>query len=301
MSNTLTILGIDAADYALCHEWGCSNLLLDRDQKLESFAHSTDVPATLEVWPSIATGQRPTEHGVLLNAEDRDTGSSLYRLAVSANKALPDLLSDRIRALKEQQVGTSFPQTSAQTIFTETGGTAYNWPGVTPCHDWDREGEWFQSVIEGDLPEQEFYRRQLGDAGKGVGWLAAQAQADVPVAGAHIHILDHMGHLYGERPEKLRQSYDAVDELVGWLQERVDSLIIISDHGMQSTAVDSDDDPGVHSWRAMVAATDDIETLPDGVLDVYEWLLMQINDEEVDETTTTVDAPMEHLKDLGYL
>lgn len=300
MTSTVAILGIDAADYELCKEWNCSNLLADTHRHIDSFSHSIDVPATLEVWPSIATGLQPQEHGITLSPTDRDSENLLYRLGIRVNQSLPNPLQDRIRRFKEQQMNSTYPQTSSPTIFSQKGGSVYNWPGVTPCHDWRREGEWFKAVLGGEMSEQEFYKRHLGDVGKGVGWLAAQEQANIPVAGVHIHMLDHMGHLYAKRPNELRRAYEDVDALVGCLRESVDTLVVISDHGMQSNQLD-DSDPGVHSWRSFVAATGKYDALPESVLDVNNWLLELVSDETDDQTTTTVDAPTEHLRDLGYL
>lgn len=300
MASTIAVLGIDAADYELCKEWDCSNLLLDTHCHIDSFSHSIDVPATLEVWPSIATGLRPREHGVTLSPTDRNSENFLYRLGVHAHQLLPSSLQNQIQQLKEQWIGSTYPQTSSPTIFSRKGGSVYNWPGVTPCHDWKREGEWFRAVVEGEISEQEFYKRHLGNVGKGVGWLASQDQANIPIAGVHVHMLDHMGHLYAERPDKLRRAYEDVDALVGWLQEAVDTLIVISDHGMQSSQLD-DSDPGVHSWRSFVAATGTYDALPESVLDVNDWILELVSDEINNQTTTTADAPTEHLQDLGYL
>lgn len=300
MPSTVAILGIDAADYQLCNEWNCSNLLLDSHCSIQSLSHSINVPATLEVWPSIATGLRPPEHGITINPADRDSESLLYRLGVRVNQSLPDLLQDRIHRFKEQQMGSTYPQTSSPTIFSQKGGSVYNWPGVTPCHDWKHEGEWFKDVVKGEMSEQEFYKRHLGDVGKGIGWLAAQDQMNIPVAGVHVHMLDHMGHLYAKRPDELRQAYEDVDTLVGWLREVVDRLVVISDHGMQSSALD-DSDPGVHSWRSFMAVTGEYDALPESILDVNGWILELVSEEINDPTTTTADAPIEHLQDLGYL
>ncbi|WP_237713396.1 alkaline phosphatase family protein [Halococcus hamelinensis] len=147
---------------------------------------------------------------------------------------------------------------------------------------------------------QEFIRQALGNAGSGIGWLAGQDTAGVSVAGVHIHILDHVGHLYADRPNKLRSVYDAIDRLVGWLKKKVDKLLIVSDHGMQTTETD-DRKPGVHSWRAMISSTESGD-LPKSVFDVREWIEQHtVTTESHSEPQTDVAAPREHLEDLGYL
>ena len=297
MSDSLTVLGIDAADYRLAQCWDCENLLLDNHREIKTFSYSLDVPATLEVWPSIATGQPPREHGVVLDQMGWDNTAGL-NILVKFSQLLPDTAHSLLSRLKECQFGSSVQQTTMAHVFDE--GSVYNWPGVTPCFDWNLEGEWFRDVTTGDLSEKEFRRRYLGSAGKSIGWLAGQSIAGVPIAGAHVHYLDHMGHLCAKRSDPLKSAYEEMDALVGWLRNQVDRLVIISDHGIQTTSTD-DSDPGVHSPHALMATTETGE-LPESVMDVRNWLEERIdgNVEEV-ESAATVDAPMEHLRDLGYL
>ncbi|WP_306059943.1 alkaline phosphatase family protein [Natronococcus wangiae] len=304
MAESLVVLGLDAADYELVRKWDCENLLLSSHREIETFAHSIEVPSTLEVWPTIATGCTPTEHGVILHPEDQDR-HPLYTTLVRANQLLPDVVRTKILSLKQETIGSSFPTTDHSHVFDS--GAVYNWPGVTGCSDWSQESDWFAAVTDGEMTEQAFRQKQFGHAGKGVGWLAGQATAGVPIVGAHVHLLDHMGHIYASRPEHLRRAYLAVDSLVGWLREHVDRLVIVSDHGMQTTALD-DAEPGVHSWRAMIATTES-GPLPDHVVDIRGWLEERleksdagsITDQMDRESTTSVDAPRQHLEDLGYL
>ncbi|RJT07991.1 alkaline phosphatase family protein [Halococcus sp. IIIV-5B] len=297
MGKALTVLGLDAVDYRLAQRWDCENLLLNNHRELKTFSYSLDVPATLEVWPSIATGQPPQEHGVVVNQIGWDNRTGL-NIVVKLAQLLPDTVHSSLLQLKKDRLGSSIQQTEAAHIFDR--GSVYNWPGLTPCLDWNLEGEWFSGVTEGNLSEEEFRRRHLGSAGKGIGWLAGQSLANVPISGAHIHYLDHMGHLYGKRPETLRSAYMEMDALVGWLRQQVDRLVIISDHGMQTTSTD-DSDPGVHSSHALMATTEFGE-LPTNVMDIRDWLDERVvEDTEERESKATVDAPMEHLRDLGYL
>src|SRR5699024_7495739 len=135
------------------------NLLLDNHREIKTFSYSLDVPATLEVWPSIATGQTPREHGVVLNQQGWDNTAGLDIL-VKLAQLLPEKAHSGLLWLKEYQCGSSIQQTESAHIFDQ--GSVYNWPGITPCFDWNLEGEWFSEVTEGDLPEEEFRRRHLG-------------------------------------------------------------------------------------------------------------------------------------------
>lgn len=296
MSESLCILGLDAADYRLATRWQCDNLLLENHARLESITHSLDVPATLEVWPTIATGKPPVEHGVVLDSVGWDATAGL-RTLVRAVQFLPDSISERLATLKDRVSEDGYPYTDEATVFDD--GSVRNWPGVTPALDWERESEWFTRVTEGTMSTAEFARRYLGSTGACIGWLGGQSLADVPIVGVHAHILDHMGHIYARRPDELRRIYERVDELVGWLRSRVDRLVIVSDHGMQTTATD-DPEPGVHSEHAMIATTEP-GPLPTDVLSVRDWLEDRIDARETVSTNTSVDAPREHLEDLGYL
>lgn len=297
MNTTLCVLGIDAADYALLEKWDCENLLLNNHQKLETFSHSIEEPATLEVWPTIATGVSPDVHGVYLHAEERS--GMAKSAAIRVNQLLPEFIQTFLRTIYRRVQNPQPPQTDYPHAFQP--GSVANWPGVTPCSDWETEGEWFKAANNGEMGGREFEKRHLGNAGRGIGWLAGQKTADVPVSGVHIHLLDHLGHLYADKPDQLRGAYNAVDGLVGWLREAVDRLLIISDHGMQTT-VTNDDSPGVHSWRAAISSTES-GPLPKSVFEVREWI-----DRHTDDATglpkdsqADVAAPQEHLEDLGYL
>ncbi|WP_323174532.1 alkaline phosphatase family protein [Natrialba sp. PRR66] len=298
MSETLCVLGLDAADYRLATRWQCSNLLLETNAELESISYSLDVPATLEVWPSIATGTPPAEHGVVLDSVGWDNTSGLNVLVRMA-QLLPDAASERLATAKERLDEGGFPYTDDPTVFDD--GSVRNWPGVTPALDWERESEWFEQATEGRMATAEFMRRYFGSTGSCLGWLAGQALSDVPIAGVHAHILDHAGHMYARRPAELRTVYERIDALVGWLRSRVDRLVIVSDHGMQTTATE-DPEPGVHSEHALVATTEP-GPLPTDVLSVRPWLedRIEADGEGTSDPTASVDAPREHLEDLGYL
>jgi hypothetical protein len=299
MESPLIVVGLDAADTRLLERWNCENLLLDHYSQIDSMSYSLDLPATLEVWPTIATGLSPDEHGVVLNPDDRPDRSLALKAAAKALNILPNPVQQRLRVWHQERVGTSFPQTSKSHIFD--AGAVYNWPGVTPCFNWQEEDEWFQSVNNGEMGEKEFTRRHLGNAGKAIGWLGAMELSGVPIAGAHIHMLDHIGHLNATDAEKLQAAYRQINGLVGWLRQRTDRIVVVSDHGMQ-TNVTGDPEPGVHSLEGHFATTGN-EDLPETVYDVAQWLDSRVEnvDDNESERRTSFDAPTEHLEDLGYL
>ena len=99
MSDSLTVLGLDAADYRLAKRWDCENLLLDNHCGIRTFSYSLDVPATLEVWPTIATGVTPEEHGVVLDRMGWDATPGLA-LFVRLAQALPEAAHSWLSRLK---------------------------------------------------------------------------------------------------------------------------------------------------------------------------------------------------------
>lgn len=299
MTAPIIVVGIDAADWRLIERWNLENLLLDQHTEIKSICHTHDFPATLEVWPSIATGLPPSEHGVILNAANRPSRSLLYRTAANIINNLPNDVQNHIMSLKESTVGTAFPQTKSPTVFKD--GAVKDWPGVTPCVDWQQESAWFSELEAGELDVEDFKCYSLGHVGSHLGWLAGMEEAGVPIAGTHIHYLDYIGHMFAKRELHLREAYSQVNSFVGWLRQRTDRLVILSDHGMQTTITD-DPNPGVHSQEAYISTTLDGE-LPTNVLDIRDWLEDKISMESIttERSETRIDAPRDHLEDLGYL
>jgi hypothetical protein len=295
--DSIAILGIDAADYSLAKKWGCDNILLENNSEIDTFSYSHDFPATMEVWPSIATGLSPQEHGITIDpASNRE--SIVMKLAIKANQLMPSSISSSVVAAKENIFGSSSPVTTSDHIFSD-GGAVLNWPGVTECIDYNNAAVWFKKFKENRLSEGEFYNKVIGNAGRGMGWLASQSISNVPIFGVHIHMLDYMGHIYAKRPALLKKAYLDIDMLISRLLDRVDELLIISDHGMQTTELD-DPHPGVHSTRALISSTMSDE-LPGSVLEVRDWLEGRKPDILSSHSFSEIDAPESHLRDLGYL
>lgn len=91
---TIAVVALDAADYALCQSWGCENILLDNHHELETFAYSGEKPITLEVWTSVATGVHPQEHGMASTGEQQSWDNPLLEIA---SRLTPYLLPKDVR------------------------------------------------------------------------------------------------------------------------------------------------------------------------------------------------------------
>lgn len=293
MVQTISVLALDAADYKLLKKWECENILLKNDRELQTFSYTYDRPYTREVWATVATGMGPKEHGIAGRSANWDNrmldfaSSTLPILSTNYRSRIGSLLTEFGFDIDTQELSTTFDS-----------GMVTQWPGITDETHFSEAREWLSLINEGHLSESELRNRLLGNTGMELGWLAATAQTDLPITGTHAHILDVAGHVYSSRPDKLKQYYKIVDEMVGIMIDCCDEVVILSDHGMEVSLLD-DPDPGKHSWRAFISSTRD-STLPNDVLDVRDWLTEIQPDVESESVPENLDAPEEHLKALGY-
>lgn len=294
MVNAIAVLALDAADYELARHWDCQNILLDRHAQLETDNHSTDHPLTTEVWPAIATGRDVGEFADI----EQEWDNPVLRAASRVTRLLPSDVRGLLGApFRMRDFGSSFETEQATHPFDELRF----WPGIVPATHLDEAWMWLTQVERGDLTDWEFVRNLRANAGEEFGWLAATTAPETPLVGIHSHFLDMAGHMYAERPAELRSNYEWVDRHLGWVRSMADELVILSDHGMQTTALD-DEHPGEHSWRAMVAATDGLAgDLPETIYDVAAWLADNRPRATSHGAAGEIDAPREHLEELGYL
>ncbi|GAB3669320.1 alkaline phosphatase family protein [Halopiger thermotolerans] len=297
MSNTVCVLALDAADYELLKKFDCENVLLEKNGPLEVFTHNFDVPQTTEVWPTIATGLSPEEHGMSRHVRQWDNPilQSLSQITAVLPNQVRTALGVPFRAFG---VDRSIEQTStADHVFDE----AFGWPGITPAEHLYEAWQWYSEASDGELTVSELSDRLRANTGQEFGWLAAMSRSDAAVIGVHSHVLDVAGHLFATEPERLQSIYNWVDDLLGWLREYVDQLVVLSDHGME-TSVTGDDEPGNHSWRAMVATQGISGPLPSSAYDVREWLEDNApKPTENDESEIELGEVEQHLSDLGYI
>lgn len=297
MTDTIGVVALDAADYRLARRWDCDNILLDNHGPLETYANARDYPHTLEVWPTVATGLHADEHGV--SGDVQNWSHPMLRLASTLTQHLPQSVRRTLgRPFRVRGAEQSFEQATDDHVFD----AVFAWPGLTPAHHLDEAWTWIDLIRQGDMGKQALRENIRSNTGKEFGWLVSQAQSDHRVVGVHSHGVDVAGHVFAERPARLRETYEWVDSQLGWVREQFDQLVILSDHGMQTTATD-DADPGTHSWEAMISAQGIDARLPRDVYDVREWLETQRTtiQQTTDESAVEMDATRETLADLGYL
>lgn len=297
MTETLTVVALDAADYALARRWECENVLLDEHGEIETFTHGADVPATVEVWPTVATGLRPEEHGIVAKQTAQDWENPLLRLASNVTRFLPVSVRATLgKPFVNRGEKKQFAQTDASHVFED--GYVFSWPGITDAeHLVDTWQLMFQSEDE-EMSSPEFEGDLFKFTGSEFAWGARMSDTDAPIVGFHSHVLDAAGHAYARQPERLRDVYERVDRMLGWLRSETDRLVVLSDHGMQTSELD-DDSPGKHSMRAAFGTTEE-GPLPEAMTDVRGWLEERVATAEYDEGAMESDVDTDHLEALGY-
>lgn len=303
---TLVVLALDGLDAGLVEHFDASAFVLESAGRIETFAHAREKPYTLEVWPTVATGLGPDEHGVT-GPGTSDWGNPLLELGSRLTGLLPEGTRGTLGDLVRRSTGERerLGRTDAETIFDGEGCVVRNWPGVGDGRDlqyaWDLMG-----VVSEGMPRAEFERKLLGQCAEQFGWAREMLRHDVRLAGVHVHALDAAGHAYADDEESLERVYrrvgEYVDELVASLAPE-DDLLLLSDHGIHVTFYGPDaagdrPDPASHSFRAFASATTD--DLPESVYDVRGWVERHIPD-RYERRGDEVDLPTKRLRDLGYV
>lgn len=297
MTGTLTVLALDSADYLLAREWNCENLLLDTHGQIETFTYGESSPSTLEVWPTVATGLSPEDHGIVSTSNAQDWEHPLLRIGSSITSHFPDAWRRALgRPFHEAGVKKTFAKTDADHVFSD--GHVFGWPGITDAENLGEAWNLIRRTAIDETNMEQFEGKLLGNTGQELAWAVRMSQTDTPIVGVHSHSLDIAGHVYCKQESKLRSVYEFVDSLVGWVRSEVDRLIVVSDHGTQ-TSWTGDEEPGRHSMRSMFGTTEP-GPLPTSVFDVQEWLADRKVSGRTEEQRVESDAPIQHLRDMGY-
>lgn len=297
----LIILALDAADVRHATDFGCENILLDDHTKMKSIAHRLDHPHTGEAWPSIATGLHPTEHGITGHGQwDSPIITGLSRLAHFLN--VSGKVRDKVGDAIKENTGQEWQLRTVEepTFLDGEYRAVHNWPGVYRNESLQYIWGLFQKAKDGKLSEGAFVREAYTEAASKLGWVEEAVGHDVELVATHIHLLDVLGHLYPADEERYRAVYQDVDKKVEGIRNSLgegDELLILSDHGIQTSWIEEDDNPGTHSWRALASTTTD--TPPEHALDVHSWVEERI--EPVDADRSSVNIPEEQLRELGYI
>ncbi|MFB6202803.1 MAG: alkaline phosphatase family protein [Halorhabdus sp.] len=294
---TLCIIALDGADENLV-----DLDLFTQSGALETFTYSMDYPYTGVVWPTVATGLHPREHGVTEKTESEWSNPVLQFGSWAMN--ILDMSGELRRQLGdtiEENTGASWDlaEPDAPTFFDADGRYVHNWPGVHRTEELQRIWSWFRETNKKGMSTDEFMRRARPTAAAKFGWLEEAVQSDAALVGAHVHILDVVGHLFTDDEQQVQQMYHwAEDQIreIRWQMGPDDELVVLSDHGIECTWL-GDESGGGHSMRAYFGTT--LDTRPASVFGVREWVEDHVPEWDVQEENASL--PEEQLRDLGYI
>lgn len=305
---TFIILALDGLDAGLVEHWDIEKLKLNRHREIETFNYGFEDPYTLEVWPTIATGLHPEEHGITAK-NSSDWGNPILSYLSKFGYLLPSDVQSRLGTYIESVTSSDFSlaETSERTFFDGPKRTVENWPGVKDSHK--LEEVW--KMGSAGYSKSAFRREVLGKAAGQIAWADEILRHDPVLAGVHVHALDVFGHAYTEKTKKdthasgkiqdLKQTYDEISNMVAGLVNSLsdsDELLILSDHGITNEIVDTPNaDFGSHSFRAFAATTLE-DPLPKDVYEVYDWVEARVENAEEEEV---MEMPKARLRELGYI
>lgn len=296
---TILLLGLDALDAGLIEYFGTEAFDLGESGEIETFAYGRDVPYTLEVWPAVATGVGPEEHGVV-GAGTSEWDNPLLEAGSRLTGRLAEGTRGKLGRLVRQYTGQRerLATTDLETVFDADGAVVRNWPGVHGGSDLQHAWDLMYAASEG-MPKAEFERQLLGLGAEQFAWAREMLNHEVSLAGVHVHTLDAAGHAYADSEADLERVYRRIGEFVTELDAARgpgDDILLLSDHGMHTPFYDGERG---HSWRAFASTTADV--LPADVMDVAEWIRARLPDHAVGPEDERVEVREDELRALGYI
>lgn len=300
---TLIVLGIDALDHKQVEYFDFEEFYLNNHSPLGTFTYMWDRPHTGEVWPTVATGLHPREHGITKSGE-AEWDNPFVELASKFTGDLPLSMRRRLGEIANTTIGAewSLAETNKDSFLDGEHRVCHNWPGVHRSSELERLWKKVDLLNKSDSAEVEFDRNLLGEASEKFGWIKEMLNHDLALVATHIHVVDLTGHVYATNEEHYKFFYEWTAQHVREVLEemdREDELLIISDHGMGAEWLNDEDDAvGAHSMRAHVTSTID-DPLPEDVFRVREWVEERIPNVEV--TEKELNLPEEQLRQLGYI
>jgi predicted AlkP superfamily pyrophosphatase or phosphodiesterase len=260
-----------------------------------------DIPLTQEVWPTVATGLGPDEHGITESGTN-SWDNPVVNFASNFTWMLDSNLRSRLGDIASDITGAeySIDETDEPTVFDGPGREVHDWPGVHNS-EWLKRA-WDTAVPQEHQTEEQFRQTLQGIGAEQFGWVREAMNWDhVDLAATHIHTLDMGGHVFSEDRIQLREMYEWVEDHVAdilYEMDEDDEMLILSDHGMVTGWCPEEDmETGEHSFRAVAASTTD--SVPHSVYDCRDWIEQHVDESDVDDED--LEVPEEQLEDLGYI
>ena len=246
---TVYVVGLDGADWSLLRPWAEEGHLPAfakiLDEGVSGDLRSTLPPVTFPAWKCYSTGKTPGKLGVYeWFAYDRATNE------ISANDASDfrsreywDVLADRGRRAGVVNMPTTHPpsEDAPENVLTIAGSPANErkrFTSPTSLKD-DLLDEIPEYRVKPDLvldtatPDeliaeaQELFEQRF----RAATWLADEKACEL--VHTTLFATDTLQHRLWDRPGKLREAYERVDDLLGDLlsREDADAVFLMSDHG----------------------------------------------------------------------
>jgi hypothetical protein len=303
---TLIVLGLDALDAAQVEHFDIDEYRLNVHGEMETFAHQNPIPHTGEVWPSVATGLHPREHGITHGGESEWDNSLVELASRVAGPFISMHTRARIGRIIRGVTGADWEiaETDEPTFFDGEARYVHNWPGTVNGNVVREVWRHINHTVDKGDPQEAFDRELWGTAAEKFGWVREMLDHNPVLVASHLHVLDASGHAYGTNEEHYRSFYEKATRYVAEIREAMDEdddLLILSDHGMNTSWLEVDYELRHHSWRAYSASTTD--TRPESVFEVKDWVEENIGPhvEQYERSRTDLDMPEETLRDLGYI
>lgn len=288
-NGTTVVLGWDALDYELLHDFGLSHKFGAHVQPIETFANPViDEPHTREVWPSIITGVDPDVHGIHAVTEGDGVqwdNPLLDCLSTTATRYVPQsvrtAIGKRLRergAAIQQQGPEHYDDVGVSTVFDERRSLPLSVPNYQTEFDRrvgltsDRDAIWEQCIGSKDgatgyapsesmdVVEHVLFR----EAGERAGHVRAALSRDYDLVFCWFGLIDTAGHIEPAADDPLvERAYRYAADVTTSVRDALgpdDRLLVVSDHGLQA---------GEHTMAAAVAGDDDrLVSRIDSVFDV---------------------------------
>lgn len=305
---TLVVLGLDALDSTQVEYFGMEEYMLNTHGKMETFAYQNPIPHTGEVWPSVATGLHPRDHGITHGGESKwDTWWAEYA-SLAVGKFIPMKKRAKLGRIIRQYTSADWEINEADdpTFFDGEARYCHNWPGTINGNEVRKVWRHINHTVNKGEVQEDFDKRLLGTGASKFAWIEEMLNHNCVLVGSHIHVLDASGHAYGTNEDHYRGFYKWSSEWIRRVKDTMDEddeMLILSDHGMNTSWLPIDEELCHHSWRAYSAST--TGDRPETVFGVKDWVENNIRKHErkyrQQKEETELNMPEETLRDLGYI
>lgn len=326
---TTVVLGWDGLDHELLADYNLQSSFGERVRPIDTLVNDElDKPHTWELWPSIITGERPASHGIHADEYiESNWQNPLLGLAARLSTPIPDAIRWRVgRWLRGRgaemgfETAAYYRERGISTVFDDVDSFALAVPNYRSEADarfgidHDRGAalaEYMETETDNDGQTR---RTPAADPDTFAGQIEADAAEKIALTRSAIArnndlvfvwlaFLDTAGHVaptVQDSDEWMRDAYEVAAEYTRFINNQLDdddSLICVSDHGLQD---------GAHTETACIgsspaAAIDDV----DHVLDVAPMLQAQtIAESATDpghERSGEDDEVHQRLQNLGYV